>query len=114
MRKIVYIALGALCSVLPPVVATLSYFPLWQARDAETVVSGISALLLVFSALPLVRILAAKMRTPSATVLWGILFLLFFSLCRIADEMCVISFCGMLGGGVGSIFFRLGRARDER
>ena len=109
MRKIVYTLLGLLLSVLPPIVATLSYFPLWQTRDAETVVSGISALLLVFSALPLMRIVMAKMRTPSATVLWGILFLLFFSLCRIADEMCVISFCGMVGGALGSLFFRLGR-----
>ncbi len=113
MRRILYISAGIFCSVLPPVIATLSYFPLWQTRDAETVISGISALLLIFSALPLVRILAAKMRTPSATMLWAILFVLFFSLCRIADEMCVISFAGMLGGAVGSIFFRLCKVRDS-
>ena len=113
MRRTVYMILGVLSSVLSPVIATLSYFPLWQTRDAETVLSGISALLLVFCAIPLLRILATKMRTPSATVLWGMLFLLFFSLCRIADEMCVISFAGMVGGAVGSVFFRLAH-RENR
>lgn len=113
MRRILYNLTGVLCSVLPPVIATLSYFPLWQTRDAETVVSGVSALLLVCAALPLIRILVAKMKTPSATVLWGILFVLFFSLCRVAHEMCVISFVGMVGGAVGSVFFRLSKARDS-
>ena len=113
MRRILYICAGIICSVVPPIVATLSYFPLWQTKDAETVVSGICAVLLILSALPLIRILIAKMRTPSATVLWSILFLLFFSLCRIAEEICVISCAGMVGGALGSVFFRLGKARDS-
>ena len=102
-------ALGALCSTVPVAVAVLSYFPLWVARDSETAVSGLCLCLLLVSALPLLRVLRGAWKTPSVTVLWGILFLLFFALSRIADEVTAIALCGFISNLIGSLFFMLAR-----
>ena len=101
--------LGLLFSTAPVCTAILSYFPLWISKDSETAISGLCLCLLLISALPLLRIVTGALKTPSATVLWGILFLLFFSLSRIADEITVIAFVGFLSNLIGSVFFRLSR-----
>ena len=98
---------GLFFSVLPPAICTLCYFPLFSARGAGAAVCGLSALLLSVAFLPLMRFLRARWRTPSATLLWGGLFLLFFALSKIADEMTVIAFFGFAGNLCGAGLFRL-------
>ena len=112
MRRTLWNLLGALFSAVPPAVATLSYFPLWVDRGAVATVSGLCAFLLVLCALPLVRLWRKKFTTPSLPLMWGILFLTVRALSPIIDEVCVISFVGLLSGLVSAIFFRL--AREER
>ena len=96
---------GMLLSVIPPAVATLFYFPLWQERGAAYLVSGTAVLLLAVSAIPLLRYVRDKLRSPSAYLIWLALFILFALLSRIADEMCVISFVGFIGNTLGAICF---------
>ncbi len=107
--------LGFILSVLPPVAATLSYFPLWQ--ESEQVVSGGVLLLLLLSALPLYKFIKARLASPAGYTIWLILFILFFTLSRIAEEMTVISFAGFAGNALGAVSFffakRIGEKRDE-
>ena len=99
--------LGVLFSTLPPSVCTLAYFPLWEVGCPEKLLSAAAVILLTLSTLPLMRILSAHMKTPSAPAVWLIIFIFFYMLSAIAYEMIVISFFGFVGNLIGSVFFKL-------
>lgn len=109
---------GLVLSVLPPALATLSCFPLWRERGGGALLSGFTLLLLLFSILPLWRYLKAALASPAAWMLWGVLFLLFFFLSKIADEMAMIALVGFLSNLAGALAFRiagrLGRRESDR
>ncbi len=108
---ILFTALGILLSVVPALSATLAYFPLWTQRGSGYVVSGITLTLVIISAVPLLRIVAARLKSPSAPVLWLIIFLFFLTMSKIADELTVISFFGFVGNLLGSLCFRLAKSK---
>lgn len=109
MKRTVFYCLGILFSVVPPAVATLLYFPLWMESGARETASGLCALLLILCALPIFRILKGKLGTPSLPLVWGLLFLAVRALYLIIDEVCVISFVGLLSNLIGAIFFRFSK-----
>ncbi len=108
-RGIVLTALGALVSVVPPALAVMSYFPIWAARSGEAALSGFTLLLLLIAALPLSRLIKRMIKSPSVPFVWFILFLIFFALSHIANEMVVISLIGFISNLVGAILFRLAK-----
>ena len=108
-RGIILGIIGLILSTVPTVICVLSYFPLWQERGSECVLSGIALLLILLSLVPLIRIIKGKLRTPSAYMIWLMIFMLFASLSRIADQMTVISFVGFLSNLIGSVFFKLSK-----
>lgn len=99
--------LGVTVSVLPAAVAALCYFPIWVAKGGEVVVSGFTAFLLAIAALPLYKLLKKLLASPSSWVMWTIAFLLFLLLSRVAREMTVISFVGMISNIVAAIIFKI-------
>ena len=105
---------GISASVIPPAAATLSYFPLWQRLGAPYLLSGGTLFLLILSALPLIRRIKDVLRSPSAYVIWLIIFLLFFALSRIAYEMCVISLTGFFGNLFGALLFSLAKRCEDK
>ena len=102
--------LGLLLCVIPPVACTLAYFPLWREAGAEKLLSGGVVLLLVLSAMPLFRLIRQRLRTVAVWGIWLLLFLLFFALSRIADEMTVIAFTGFISNLLGASLIRLSRS----
>ncbi|HBJ18262.1 MAG TPA: hypothetical protein DDY70_00730 [Clostridiales bacterium] len=106
--------LGLLFSTLPPAAATLFYFPLFRAGGGRATLSGLVLLLLLFSALPLYRLIRRCLASPAVWQVWLFAFLLFLLLAKIADEMIVISFFGLCGNLVGSYFFRKGEGHHEK
>ena len=96
-------------SVVPPLLATLSYFPLWIERDSRAVISGLVLLLVLVSSIPIMRALKRALTSPSVVGIWLILFILFFFLSRIADEMTMISLVGLISNCIGAILFKIGR-----
>lgn len=104
---------GILFSTLPPFFATLSYFPLWHGMGGGAILSGVSVLLLLLSLTPLFRFVKERLGTPSAPVIWLTVFITFFVLAEIAEEMKAIAFIGFVGNLIGALFFRLAR-RGER
>ena len=107
LKYAVYRLIGLAFSVIPAAVCTLSYFPLYQTDQPYKIISLGSLLLLIFSFLPLWRVATARLKTPSATLIWLSVFLLFYLLSAIAEEMIVISFFAFLGNLTGSVFFKL-------
>ena len=113
MKRLILRATGLALCILPPAMATLRYFPLWLDRGATHAVSGGCALLLALCGVPLMRYFRKLWRAPSAVLLWAVLFLLFYALSSIADEMCVIAFVGLLGNATGGLLYRLGGGKKH-
>ena len=116
-RKAVFSGLGLIFSIVPVLTAILLYFPIWNERGGGTVLSGFALLLLLLAFVPLFRMIKAALKSPSSYTMWFIVFIIFFMLSKIADEMTVISFVGFVGNFVGSLFFKAARRierRDER
>lgn len=107
-RGLLFRIIGLSLCIIPPLCATLFYFPMWSVEGAK-IVPGITLVLLLLSALPLYKLLRDALRSPASYAVWLILFILFLLLSRIAEEMTVISFVGFIGNAVGAIFLRLGR-----
>lgn len=103
--------LGLLLSTLPPIVATVLYFPIWKARGSVYVISGAALIILLISLIPLWRVIKKALASPSAYVIWLLTFILFFSLSKIADEVTVIAFWGFIGNGVGALLFNFSKPK---
>lgn len=106
--------LGFTLCIIPPAICTLNYFPLWKTAGYEHCLAGGVALILAVCMIPLFKLFKRKLEGYSSFLIWLILFLLFFSLSRIADQMTVISFVGFVGNLLGAIcFFIAGRLRGK-
>ena len=113
--------LGVILCVLPTVLCILCEFPLWVKKGNPTVASGItlSALslsLIVIASTPLLRIIRAKVKSPSMWMIMGIMFLVFYSLESVISSLVLISFAGFIGNVMGAIVFfyaKKYKAKDE-
>ena len=106
--------IGLIFCTVPPVAATLLYFPIWKERGGAAALSGFTMLLILLSLLPLLKTLRGIFRSPSAHTVWFFLFLIFLLLSKIADEVTVISFTGFIGNLIGAAFFNLAKRGDKR
>ena len=93
--------------ILPPAIATISYFPVWVVREDTSVLSGMALLVLTIVLIPLMKYIKEKMESPSAPVIWMISFLLFFLLSKMATEMTIISLIGFISNLIGTLIFKL-------
>lgn len=105
-RGMLFRALGFAFSVLPPLFATLELFPLM------TVAGKISVLAIVGVALacvPFVNHLKSLLASPSAWMMWLIIFLLCVILRALVNEFYTISMLGLAGSVVGAVFFKFAK-----
>jgi hypothetical protein len=107
-------SLALLVCIAPPLIATVSYFPIWMIRGDAYVLSGFALCLAMLSLIPFYKHLSKILRSPSAYTVWLILFIVFFLLSRIADEMTVISFIGFICNLLGALLFRLARRLEGK
>lgn len=112
-KRLFFNTLGLIFSTLPPFFAVLSYFPIWRERGAEAVLSGLSLCLILICAVPLIRTVKKALCSPSAPLIWFFVFILFFALSRIAEDITVIAFVGFISNLFGAIFFAIAR-RSQR
>ena len=97
--------IGFLLCIVPPAICTLSYFPLWKEVGYQNCIAGGVAILLVLSVIPLYKLLRRSLMSFSSYLMWLVLFLIFFGLSKIADQMTVISLVGFIGNLLGAICF---------
>ena len=105
--------LGLIFSTVPPIIAVISYFPIWKTKGAGEVLSGLALILILVSAIPIFRAIKRLLRSPSAPLIWLFIFIAFSLLSRIAEEVTVISFVGFISNLLGSLFFYLSRKGKE-
>lgn len=102
---------GLLLCIVPPVICTLSYFPIWYHAGAEKALAGGSVILIILAAIPLFKFLRSYLESPASYIVWLIIFILFFLLSKIAYEMTVISFVGFVSNLLGAICFNIAKRR---
>ena len=106
--------IGFLLCVVPPAVCTLLYFPLWKEAGYASCIAGGTALLLALCVIPLYKMIRKGLMSFSSYMMWLILFLLFFALSKIGDQMTVISFVGFIGNLLGAICFWYAKRGEDR
>ena len=112
--KLILRILALVLSTVPVAACVLMYFPLWKEKGSGALLSGFTLLLLLISAVPLFSYVRETLKTPAAHTMWFITFLLFFSLSRIADEMCVISLVGFISNLIASFLFKAANAKGDK
>lgn len=113
IKRTVLTVAGILLSVGVPTAVTLTYFPLWYSEGSEKLLSGGILLILLICAVPLFKLIKKLIATPSAPVMWLLIFILFGMISKIADEITVIAFWGFISNTAGSILFKLA-AKEKR
>ena len=68
-------------------------------------------ILLLICAYPLFKLIKRALSSPASITVWLIIFLAFLLLSKIADEMTVISFFGVLGNLLGTLCFAICKKR---
>ena len=101
--------LGFLLCIVPPAVCTLNYFPLWREVGYESCIAGGTALILALCIIPIYKLIRKGLDSFSSYMVWLFLFLLFFGMSRIAEQMTVISFVGFIGNLLGAVCFHFAR-----
>lgn len=99
-----------------PLVATLTQFPLWIKQSSEATMSGLCLVLICLSVLPFLKQLKEYFKSPSAWVIWGLIFLLLFLLRSIIDQILIVAFAGFIANVVGAGLFAIGNSiynKDE-
>ena len=113
-KRLIFNSLGIIFSVIPVSVSIFSFFPRWVGREDASILSGISLILMLAALVPCFRYIKTAISSASAPVMWLVIFITFFLLSKIADEITVIAFVGFLGNLIGAVFFRLARVKDDR
>ena len=106
--------IGLTVDVAAPLAATVSQFPLWIERSSSATVSGLFLLFAFLSCIPFWRQIKAFMKSPSAPLLWSVLFVLFLALRNIVDEMLIVCLVGALSNLIGTGLYKLGAILAER
>ena len=91
-----------------PAIATLSQFPVWVERDTASTVSGLGLVLIALSCVPFYRQIRDYFKSPSAPVLWLVMFLAFAMLENIASEIKIVCFFGLVANLIGAGIYKLG------
>ena len=110
MKKIKYPLLAALAvavSVIPVAIATVSYFSLWRERGSEALLSGTALVLLLLASAPIFKLIRRMLASPSIPLVWLTVFLIFFALKSIADEITVIALVGFISNSAGALIYKL-------
>ena len=104
-------ALGLLISVGAPAAATACYFPLWQSEGGGAALSGFTLFLLLLCSVPLLKLIRRVLATPSAPIVWLLIFAFFFLFEKIAGEVTVIALVGTVSNFLGAVLFKLAKIK---
>lgn len=99
----------ALCiDVGVPIAAILSQFPVWINRDTASTMSGLTLVLVAIACIPFYRQIREYFKSPSAPVLWFVLFIAFTILENIATEIKIVCFWGTAANLIGAAIYKFG------
>jgi hypothetical protein len=68
--------------------------------------SGGALLLLIAAWVPVTKLFRRIFSSPASYTMWLVIFLVFFALSAIAEQVKVISFVGFMGNALGALCFK--------
>lgn len=92
--------LARLCAVLPPLIATLYFFPEWIEKSPGATFSGTTLVVILVCMIPFWRKLLGLAKNFTSTampVFWLVVFAIFMVLKEIVDKFVYISIFGLIG-----------------
>lgn len=113
IKSYILILFGLAVSIIPTIIAAVSYFPIWKERGTNAVFSGFLLLLMLISIIPLFKFLKKVFESPSIQFTWLFIFILFSLMKSIVNEMIVISLVGFISNSLGAILFKLSKRVGE-
>lgn len=93
-----------------PLIATITQFPVWVDRSAGSTVSGLFVVFALISSIPIFKKGGEILKSPSVTLLFGIILCLLVALRSIVDEMIIICLVGFMSNFVGGFVYKYGEA----
>jgi chromate transport protein ChrA len=97
---------GLIVCIVPPALAALDLFPL-LSETPQKQISTVGALMLLLCCVPLWRSLKVFLRSPSAWKLWLVVYVVFYLLSAISEEITTIALIGLASSVLGEIVFVL-------
>lgn len=115
VKKILLDLTGLLFCLVPPIIVTFGYFPLWKnSVGLWASLGGGVAVAFIIVAVVLSKYIKTKLKTPSPVIMF-LLFYGFFTLMqKVSEGLAVISFWGFVGSAVGAVFFWWSKRYEER
>lgn len=111
-RRLLRIIALAVC-IIPPVNVTIGYIPLWLSTEngiegfTGMIIPGFAVIVFLFCAIPLFKYIFSKLKTPSAWLIWSVMWGLSELIAKIINEMRVITFVGAICNIVGLILWKI-------
>lgn len=107
LKAFILRVIGLGVCILPPVITTLEYFPLWFS-ETETAISALSAMMIALCCLPFFKQIKQYFRnTPAAWVIWLVIYILVTVFNKLADGIETVAFIGVLSNLAGGCIFRV-------
>ena len=105
-KKAFFKFLGFAFSVLPPLIATIDQFPLMTKAGKYSIIAIIA---IVLCCVPFIKQIKRLFNSPSAWLMWLVIFIICTALRALVDEFYTISMFGLIGSVVGALFFHLAK-----
>lgn len=97
-----------------PLTVAATQFPIWVEKSAGATVSGLFLIFAALACIPFFRQIKAWFKSPSAPVLWSVMFILMIVLRNIVDQMVIVCFFGMISNIAGSGLYKWGSYLDVK
>ncbi len=111
--KICLRVLGLFLSTVPAAVAVLEHFPIWIGAGIRPALSAMSVIMLALAAVPLKRVIARYLESPSAWMLWLVIWAITSLLAGIIESIASIALVAFVGNALGAVCFRIAKGRDS-
>lgn len=115
VKKILLDLTGLLFCLVPPIIVTFGYFPLWKhSVGLWASLGGGVAVAFIIVAVVLSKYIKAKLNTPSPVIIFLLCYGFFALMQKVSEGLTVISFWGFVGSAVGAVFFWWSKRYEER
>ena len=99
---------GLAVSILAPLVAAATQFPVWTESVPGTQIGGMFIFVALLCMIPLFNHLKIALKSPSSCLLWTLIFVTTWALSKIIDELLIVALVGAIANYIGALLCGIG------
>lgn len=99
---------GLAVSILAPLVAAATQFPVWTEKVPGTQIGGMFIFVSLLCLIPLFNHLKIALKSPSSCLLWTLVFVCTWALSKIIDELLIVALVGAIANYAGALLCGIG------